>query len=165
MKKLLALFVCLCACFSLCSCGGESSSLDILCELLAMGKYGTEGEACVYSSAAQEGEVGYFADELKIILYGEKRAAECFPLVEECAVYISPNKLEELAVFKCYSRSDTDSIAAMCLERADSLSVALNSIDSLNKNQKAHVEIHGRYVFFSFIDQSESLIKRFRELT
>ena len=165
MKKLLALLVCFCLCFLLCSCRREESSFDILCELMAMGKYGTENEACIYSSIAEEGEQGYFSDELRITLYGEKRAAECFSLVEECAVYISPRDIKELAVFKCYSRSDTDSIAAMCLERADSLSVALNSISALDKNQKAHVEIHGKYVFFSFIDQSESLIKRFRELT
>ena len=165
MKKLLALLVSISMCFLLCSCKQEKNSFDILCELISFGGYDSNTEAFIYSTTASEGEIGYFSGELRITLYGEDQVEECFSLIEDCSVYISPRNVGELAVFKCYSRSDTGSIAAMCLERADILSVALNSIDALNKNQKAHVEIHGRYVFFSFIDQSESLIEHFRRLT
>lgn len=153
--------------FFSCSCARatEKSTLEILRELVSMGEYAVLSEPLIYSSLADEGDAEYLSPEIKISMYGEKRVSECFDLIEDCAVCVCPGEISELAVFKCYSKSDTDLVAAMCLERADSLSIALNSIDALNKNQKAHIEIHGRYVLFSFADQSESLIVRFRKLT
>jgi hypothetical protein len=138
---------------------------DILDELLSDAGYEVRSDASLYSSLATEGEKKYFSEEQKKDMFGEKRAHECFALVEEYAIYVSTCEIKEIAVFKCYSSSDTDIVSAMCLERADALSVVLNSISALDKKQKAHVEIHGDYVLFSFADRSEALIKRFVSLT
>ena len=166
MKRYVALILCVMSAFMCCSCSrvDEAQSFDVLCELLVFAKGEVGTDECLYSSTAEEGEVGYFPEELKNTFFGEKRAEECFPCIEECAVFVSARQIEELAVFKCYSRSDTDSVAAMCLERADSLKVALNSIGIKDTSQKAHVEIHGKYVLYSFMDRSEAISEYFSGL-
>ena len=167
MKRFCLLMLCLCACLSSLSCADKSSisAEYILNEILSEVDYKIRSDTSFYSSLASEGEEKYFSDEQKKAMFGDKRAKECFARLEEYALYVCPYEIKEIAIFKCYSSSDTDSVAAMCLERADALSVVLNSIDTLNKDQKAHVEIHGKYVLFSFADLSESIIKRFVSLT
>lgn len=163
MKRYVAFIICVISTFTCCSCSGSSEvrCFDILCELLVFSKGEVGSDECLYSSTAEEGEIGYFPEELKNTFFGEKRAEECFSVIEECAVFASAREIEELAVFRCYSRSDTDSVAAMCLERADRLKVALNSVGIKDTSQKAHVEIHGKYVLYSFMDRSEAITEYF----
>ncbi len=163
MKRYIALIICVISALTSCSCSGKSDvgCFDVLCELLVFSKAGVGSDECLYSSTAEEGEVGYFPEDLKNTFFGEKRAEECFSLIEECAMFVSAREIEELAVFRCYSRSDTDSVAAMCLERADMLKVALNSVGIKDTSQKAHVEIHGKYVLYSFMDRSEAISEYF----
>ncbi len=163
MKRYVALILCIMSVFACCSCSDrhEAQCFDVLCELLVFAKGEVGTDECLYSSTAKEGEIGYFPEELRKTFFGAKRAEECFPYIEECAVFVSARQIEELAVFKCYSHSDTDSVAAMCLERADSLKVALNSVGIKNTSEKAHVEIHGKYVLYSFMDRSQAISEHF----
>lgn len=166
MKKYVALSLCFFTLIFCCSCSQrkEVGCFDILCELIVYSKGEIEDEECLYTSAAEEGEIGYFSLKTRQTLFGEKRVEECFPMIEDCAVFVSARDIEEIGVFKCYSRSDTDSVAAMCLERGDILSVAINSINYKNGSKKAHIEIHGKYVLYSFMDRSEAISEYFCKL-
>ena len=77
----LALFV---AFFAL-SCGKKNrlSSFDILCEVLSYAGENIGAEGSVYSSCAQEGELGYIPDALKRTLYEEKYVKEVLLMLEE----------------------------------------------------------------------------------
>lgn len=167
MKRIIAFVLCMIFAFLCCSCSRQSDEacFDILCELLQAVNGEIGGDETLYSSSAEEGELGYFSDELSCTLFGEKWVTECFPKIEDCALYISVREIEEVAVFRCYSRSDTDIIAAMCLERADKLKVAQRSISNDDLTQTAHVEIRGRYVLFSFMSRSEAIAEYFYKLT
>ena len=149
----------------MCSCAAETekSSFDILCELLS---YAGEKEenAILYSSLADLGELGYMDDSVRNTLYGEKYTEEYFSLLEEYAIYLSGRQAGEVAIFKCNSRSDTDVIARMCLERADTLKVALRGTALEEKTRSIRTEIHGRFVLFSFSDRSEEIAEYFFKL-
>ena len=153
---------------ALCSCAqvdkkDKKYTFDILCELLAYSGESRES-AVLYSSLAEYGELGYIDDTVKITLYGEKCAEEYFSLVEEYAIFTSGRQAGEIAVFKCYSRSDTDVIAQMCLERADLIKVALSGTELEEKSRAIRTEIHGRYVLFSFSDHSDKIAEYFLRL-
>ena len=163
MKKCIALAVI--AVLFLCSCsqGAKKDTFDVLCELIAYSGENEDG-IILYSSTARLGELGYIDDSVKRTLYGEKYVEECFPLVEEYSISVSGRQAGEVAVFKCYSRSDTDAVAQMCLERADTIKVALRGSDLEEKSRVIRIEIHGRYVLFSFSDRSEDMAEYFSKL-
>lgn len=166
MRRIFALCLCIATVFCFSSCNSDDKeSLDILCELLVFSKGKISEPEGVYTTDAEEGDPAYFSEEMKKSLYGEKRASECFEIIEDCAVFVSGRGAEELAVFKCYSRSDTDAVAAMCLERSESLRVALKQIKNQDTSKTTQIEIHGRYVLFSFMGRSEAIAEYFRELT
>lgn len=163
MKKYIA-FV-LVFLLALCSCSQnvEEDTFDILCELLAYSGENRE-EAALYSSSADIGEFGYIDDGIKTTLYGERCDKDYFPLVEEYSICLFERQAGEVALFKCYSRSDTDTIAQMCLERADLIKVMLNGTEHEEKSRAIRIEIHGRYVLFSFSDHSDKIAEYFVEL-
>ena len=161
---------------SFCSCGArdERSTLDLLCEVLAYADEST-GAAQIFSSEASEGELGYVRRELLLTMYGEKRVGECFESVnggvagdfgkiEEYALFISSRPIGEVAIFKCFSRSDTDLVARMCLERADAIKVALNFTELEKKSETIRVQIRGRYVLFVFADHPDEISEGFFKL-
>ena len=118
----------------------ESILLDITNEIddLALGS--------LYLKSANEGNAAYPSPKLLSSLYHEKALEYEFTLIEDFAIYLSLQKPCEIAVFKCYSASDTDIIAAMCIKRINTLSVLLEGTPYENIPKKAKVEINGRTV-------------------
>ena len=111
-------------------------------------------------------------------MYGEKRVSECFESgkggegenvggfgkIEEYSLFISSRPIGEVAIFKCFSRSDTDLVARMCLERADAIKVALNFTELEKKSETIRVQIRGRYVLFVFADHPDEISEGFLKL-
>lgn len=147
---------------SFCSCGAQEGldALDLLCKIVA---YADESTGEIFSSRASDGELGYIQNELLISMYGERRVEECFESgkIEEYALFVSSRPIGEVAVFRCFSRSDTDLIAEMCFERADAIKVALNSTELEKKSETIRVQIRGRYVLFVFADHPDEISKGF----
>ena len=99
-----------------------------------------------YLKSAEEGSTGYLDQSMINTLYG-KEGASVFLLIEDYAIYLSSFAVPyEVAVFKCYSRSDSDSVAELCLERIETLKVILRDSEHFELVQRARVEIKGRYV-------------------
>lgn len=168
MKKIIALYLCVAMTLFFCSCGScqsdrSTSTLDILCELLAYSGEDTDGNGIIYSSDSEEGETGFFTRDTAISMYGEKRVNECFKLIEEFAVFTATRELGEVAVFRCYSSSDTDLISAMFMERADDIKVSLRNGKYEEKSSNIRVQIKGHYVLFSFVNNNDKLVERFNK--
>ena len=163
MKRYLSIVCIFVLLFCSCAAKNEERTFDILCELIA---YAGESEenSVLYSSLADFGELGYMDEDVKKDLYGEKYIEEHFPLLEEYAICISGRQTCEIGLFKCRSRSDTDSIAQMCLERADEIKVALRGSALEEKAKAIRIEIHGRFVLFSFSDRSDEIAEYFIDL-
>lgn len=147
-----------------CSSGEDAHCEDILPELLAVSGEDFEGNGEIYFGNSAEGELGYLSESMKAKLYGESEAELAFSKIEDYALFLSSRVPGEIAIFKCYSASDTDTVAAMCLERADTLKVALRGSEWEGKSEKIRVTIHRRYVVMSFTDHSQKVIDRFRSL-
>ncbi len=143
-------------CLFLSSCGREEKSaeeiLGTLCEVA-----GELPDGEIYRLSAEEGEDGYLSAELFGSLYGED-GKELFSsgILEDCAIYLSSFEAPyEIAVFRAYSRSDADSVAALCLTRADELQVALHRTEWESLASSAHVVVRGRWVVFLVTDNQE----------
>ena len=103
------------------ACGQKRSAYDILMGALEKEKQRPTGE--IYRSGADFGEAGYLSSDMISLLYGHNAEKFDFLLIEEYAIYIcSFAEPFEAAVFRCYSESDTDSVAKMCFYRVDTVS-------------------------------------------
>lgn len=137
-------------------CGGrEPSAALILEELRACCAPLPCGQP--YFSGAEEGMDTYLNPSLAEALYGE-RGARLLWEVEEFALFLSlrPAPLE-LAVFRCFSREDADRMAAVCMERADVLRVALRSTAFAERAEWIRVWIKGRTVVMTVAPDPETL--------
>ena len=125
--KSLFCIVLICAClFSGCARRDKrtDNSLYEICASLSL----PAGET--FLSDAKEGEANFLSRDTADSLYGKGCVERTFPLIAEYAVYISSFAEPcEVAVFKCYSRTDTDTVSEMCLERADEISVLLKNTE------------------------------------
>ena len=93
----------------------------------------------IYRSDASEGEAAYFS------------------LLEEYAIYLSSRESPyEIAVLRCYARSDTDRIAEMCLVRVEHLRIGLAGTPYRAHADAATVRVEGRTVILSLIPVSAS---------
>lgn len=100
-----------------------------------------------YLKSAEEGDDNFLPSSTISILYGSDSQNNEFTLIEDYAIYISSFAVPcEIAVFKCYSSSDTQIIASMCLERISSLSFLLQESDFRMLVDNAKVEIYGKFV-------------------
>ena len=144
-----------------CSSRGDMDCSTVISSLLGDNP---EKNGSVFLLGADEGSLEYFSDETKRSMYGESSIERYFPKIEDCAVYASSHIPEEIAVFKCYSRSDTDEVAKMCLERADMIKVSLRGGAWKSKTEKIRVTIHRRYVVFSFTDDPQEIESRIKNM-
>lgn len=165
MKNIPLVFLCVCILVSFFGCTDvrSTNTTQLLIELSHRSEQNTE-RAFLFESEAKEGDITFLSEGTKIALYGDKRSAECFPLIEEYAILLCTNGVGELAVFKCFSESDTDLVAAMCLERADLLKVALKSTSFADKSADISVTIRGKYVLMAFTDHNRSVCERFLKM-
>lgn len=157
-RVLVVVFICLC----LVSCSeGETAAVDILGDMTR--ELSGLPQGVVYTPDAEEGEEGYLSGALAEALYGEG-TAECFALVEDYAIYLSSFASPyEIAVFKCYSRSDALRIEQMCRARADIVSVALRETEFYSLSGNIRIVRKGDTVVFCMTDEpdrSERLARR-----
>ncbi|MBQ8849143.1 MAG: hypothetical protein IJ011_02275 [Clostridia bacterium] len=151
--KLFRFILIIALCLSLCSCGGERPTGDILSELMEACPSLPEG--VIYSKGTIEGEEGYLSDTLAEALYGED-AAECFALVEDYSIYISSFATPyEIAVLRCYSSTDAIRIEQLCRARADIVSVALRHTEFYALCQNIRVLREGETVVFLMTDDPD----------
>ena len=134
----------------LCACTDQKSAETILFDIT---KDFTElPDGSVYLSSAEEGSKNFLVPSLINSLYYEGAAEYEFSLVEEYAIYISDfAKPCEIAVYKCYSRSDTNLIASMCLRRIESLRVILKDTSFADVVMNAKIEIRGHFVIVTMV--------------
>ena len=164
IKKALLIFILIFA-LIFCSCQKEQQSTQtLLVSLLEVSGESLESNGIFYFSDVDEGEIGYFSTEDKALMYGKDNAEHVFDKIESCAVFVSSRAPGELAVFKCYSASDTDDVERMCLERADEIKVALHNTEWREKSESISVKVHKRYVLFAFVQSVMTAEGRFKEL-
>ena len=142
----------------------KTDTYSLLCDLLLYSGEDTDGSGYIYSSSADEESIGYLSDGMLRRLYGEKYEKSAAPLVEDAALFISARGAGELALFRCYSSSDTDTLLKLLLERADTLKVGLRGSAYEQKSEGIVVEIRGKYVLFCFVEEPMSVSDRFDEL-
>lgn len=150
-------------CLLLVSCSTQkSASCDVIISRVLAENAEKNGQ--IFLLGAEEGRLEYFSDQTKMLMYGENSLKNYFSKIEDCAVYVSSHIPEELAIFKCYSRSDTDDIVKMCLERADMIKVSLRGSSWQEKTEKIRVTAHRRFVVFSFTDDPQRIEERIKNL-
>lgn len=140
------IFVCTC----LLSCGNESTSAEeMLSSVMAKSKGLPAGE--IYFKGAFEGEKGYFSQSLCESMYGGD-AYSMLTFVEDYAIYMSSMQAPyEIAIFKCFSSTDTEKIGTLCLERAEILRVLLGKTEWRELVDSASVRVSGRTVIMTVI--------------
>lgn len=151
MNRWIGGFLALMLCVLFCACSREeASTASLLGEQLARIECLPQGE--IYRSGAAEGEVGYCSDRLLERLYGPGATTHCLPLVEEYAIYLSSFAEPcEIAIFRCYARSDTDRIAEMCLGRIEQMRILLAGTDFRARADRATVSIEGCLVVMQLL--------------
>ncbi len=146
MKRWIAWLVAACLCTTLFACGkNEKGTATLLSEYMAEVGELPAGE--IYRSDVAAGENGYFSPSLMAVMYGEQAATHCFPLIEEYAIYLSSFAEPcEIAVFRCYAKSDADRIAEMCLSRTELLRILFAGTPHRARVDAATVRVDGRLV-------------------
>ena len=163
-KKALLIFILIFA-LMLCSCQRKrQNTSDLLADLINVSGESLEGNGIFYFSEALEGELGYFSKADQLLMYGKDNVEYNFDKIESCAVFLSSRAPSELAIFKCYSASDTDDVERMCLERADDIKVALYNTQWREKTEGISVIAYKHYVLFSFVENGVGVERRFKEL-
>lgn len=164
-KKALFIFALILATV-LCSCAQtkKGSVNELLVELLEVSGENFEDNGIFYFSDAAEGEIGYFSNEDKSLMYGENSKEHIFDTLQAYAGFVSARAPAEIWIFECYSSSDTDTVIKMCMERADSIKVALHNTEWREKSENIVVNSHGHYVLFSFAEDSFAVENRLEEI-
>ncbi len=141
----------------LCGCAKEEKRCeDILGRAMEkLEKKESLPQGIVYIPGVPEGSERFLSPFLMESLYGT-HAKEIFPLIEDYAIYLSSfAEPYEIAVFRCYSASDTDVVAGLCMERADLLRVLLHDTAFYAFSDSVHVRISGRYVIMYMVGETD----------
>ena len=146
------------------SCGRGLSCSLLLSRLIAVGVDNGYAYGQIYLAEAQEDSVGYLSAKTTDVLYGGGAFEEYFSLLEDYAIFISQRIPGEIAVFKCYTRSDTQKIAEMCLQRADEIKIALRYGEYTDKAMEIEVYVIKRFVIMSFVEDQRQIKKELKQL-
>ena len=151
MKRWLGLGLALLMCMCACSCSYEEKSAAVLLgEQMACTEDLPQG--VIYRSGAAEGEEGYFSERLVATVYGEHAVTRCFPLLEDYAIFLSSFAEPcEIAVFRCYEKSDADRIAEMCLSRIEQMRILLTGTAFRERVDRATVRVNGTLVVMQIL--------------
>ena len=146
MKRCLLIFLVFSFLLTGCACRKvEQGAATQLSERMAKNDGLPSGQ--IYRSDALAGEEGYFSSQMMSVMYGEEAETRCFPLLEDYAIYLSSRQLPyEIAVFRCYAKSDTDRIVKMCLMRIETMRVLLAGTPFRQSADAATVSVKGRCV-------------------
>ena len=148
----------------LCSCSAyqKKTSEDILHRLMTGAGELPDGE--IYVSGAEEGSEEYMPPFLREAMYGEGHS-EYFSLIEDYSIYLSSfAEPYEIAVFKCYSKSDGIRIERMCRARADILEVALNKTKFSELCKGIRVIRKDHFVIFIMTESSNEVARLAKRL-
>ena len=147
------LFLCI-VCLICSSCGGQRRSEELLSSLLEVSGELPEGE--IYRSEAEVGGEGYLPPTVREVLYGAE-AEELFSLLENYAIYVSSFASPcEIGVFVARSASDAPRIAAMCLERRDTVSVLLRQMGMGDRMEAIRIVHKGKTVIMGLTDKPDA---------
>ncbi|MBQ7378761.1 MAG: hypothetical protein IJW70_03660 [Clostridia bacterium] len=150
MKKrgLSNMILCCLLCCALCfaGCASKSPAPDrVLCALTDAEIGLPPGQ--IYLAGAQPHEAAYLSDDMISTLYGNGELPWQLSLVEDYGIFLSTAQHPcEFAAFLCYSRSDTDLVAAMCHARLDLLRAHYKGTEYELYTNEARVAVAGRYV-------------------
>jgi hypothetical protein len=145
--------------FALSSCGGKEKSTSEMLEAV-LSEIEKLPEGSFIREGSVEGSDEYLSEDLCTTLYGERAVSDVFPLIEDFAIYLCSFEYPfEVAIFKCYSRSDTDSVAEMCFLRGDVVKVLLHS-EGIN-DVSLRVARKGRYVFMYIGREPQEAVRAF----
>lgn len=161
-KKALFCFMPLCLVCIFCSCSQNLSCSVMLAKTVVYSGEDSDGNGYFYFAEAQEGDIEYFSDELCALMYGDVAKERYFSKISDFAIFTSERTAGELAIFRCHSRSDTDEIVRMCLERADAIKVGLRGSEYEEKSSGIKVGVYGNVVAFYFVEnvrRAESKLK------
>ena len=164
MKKLRGVLIALLSvALILCGCERDRRSAEeLLCEVCSSLSMPA---GRIYLSGAEEGNENFLDIETAKALYGTD-AESVLSLVEDFAIYVSAKASPcEAAVFRCYSASDTDTVAAICLERVDMIRILLKDIGAARLADGAQVAIRGDCVFLLIVEDHEAAKKAIRRVS
>ncbi len=151
MKRGMAFFLLIGLLCTLLGCAREEKGVEVLLDE-HMAKLEALPAGKIYRSGVEIGEMGYFSPHLMATMYGEEAETRCFSLVEEYALYLSSFAEPcEIAVFRCYARSDADRIAQMCLARIEQLRILLTGTPYRDRVDAATVSVNGRLVVMQIV--------------
>ena len=150
-KKALFIFLLIIVMF-VCSCQRVDNCTYILFRLMSVTEEGVSDTGCIYTADADADTVGYLSAEVADTLYGENSYERYFTMIEDYAIFVSTREPQEIAVFKCYSRSDVDAVARMCLSRADEIEIALRKSEYANMSEGIRIDVYREFVIMYFTD-------------
>ncbi len=132
------------------SCGDRRNTEDILFNITK--RFDDLPDGNVYLSSATEGSENFLSASVIKSLYHDGADEYEFSMIEEYAIYISSfAKPSEIAVYKCYSRSDANLIASMCLKRIEKLSIMLAGTAFSEIPLRADIDIKGHFVIVTMV--------------
>lgn len=130
--------------FTLLGCSEPGKSCSEELDTLLSGQPRPAG--VIYLYGTEEGDESYLSPETACALYGEG-AGDLLKLCGDFAIFLAerPNPFEA-AVFRCYSASDCDRVAAALLARIDDIRITLRDTELAGAYDTAEVRISGRIV-------------------
>ena len=146
MRRFFAFLTCLFLAFCVVSCGSRESAEDVLYRICSDIELPS---GATYLSGAPEGSAFYLSPDTARAMYGED-VQDVFSLVEEYAIYLSRRAMpSEVAVFRCYSRSDADRVLRLCLARVENMKIQLSGTEYASIAEGVDIRVRGRVVIMT----------------
>ena len=146
------------------SCASDQLSCQEILDALIEGSADLPAGDIYRHTSKDSSADGYMSSYLMEAMYGEG-FEENFALLQEYSIYISSFEAPyEIAVFKCYSRSDGLKIERMCRRRADTVSVALRETSYYYLCDNIRVVREGEYVVFIMTDEPKKTERTVKKL-
>ncbi len=147
-----------------CSCERKSADTAELLSALMEGA-GELPQGRIYQGDAEEGSDAYLSPSLREAMYGAE-SKEIFSLMEGYSIYLSSFAAPfEIAVFRVYSASDAETVAAMCLGRADELRVLLRQTELRELGESVRILLRGRTVIMGVTEDADAFEREALRLT
>lgn len=146
MKKRIFSILLLCVLLLSAGCAGQRVPAEQVLLALTRGEVGLP-PGQIYLSASERHEASYLPSELISALYGKGELPWQLALIEDYGIFLSTAQHPcEFAVFRCYAKSDTDAVAAMCHARLDVLRAHYKGTQYASYTESARVVIMGKHV-------------------
>lgn len=146
MEKRILSILLLCILLLPMGCARQEVSVEQVLLALTESEVGLPpGQICL--SHSEPHRDSYLPDELMAALYGKGEPPWQLALIENYGIFLSTAQHPcEFAVFRCYAKSDTDAVAAMCHARLDDLRAHYKGTQYASYPESARVVIMGKHV-------------------